>query len=109
MQVSAKTKDHPQSVSVEMNIPEKLADLVKVYGEDVVASNAKGAIVISAQAFLRRNIDKPQAELQKAADGWKPGVRAAGTRKSAFEKVTDSLSSLTPEQKAELLKQLKSR
>lgn len=107
MQVQAKTQKHPTPVSVEMDIPEKLADLVKKFGEEVVASNARGAIVIAAQAFLRRNIEKPAAELQKAADEWKPGVRAAGTKKSAFEKVTDALGSLSDEEKAALLKQLK--
>lgn len=110
MEISAKTKEHPEAITVNYDIPDTLADLTAKFGEAVVASNAKGAIVISLQAFMRRHLDKGAEELQKLVDSWKPDTRAAaGPKKSAFEKVQESLSSLTPEQRTELLKALKSK
>lgn len=109
MEISAKTKES-QPVTVNFDIPDDLAGLTAKFGEGVVASNAKGAIIISLQAFMRRHLDKGAEELQKLVDAWKPDTRAAaGPKKSAFEKVQESLGSLTPEQRAELLKALKAK
>jgi hypothetical protein len=110
MEISAKTKEHPEAVVVNYDIPDTLNDLVGKFGEGVIASNAKGALVISLQSFMRRHLDKGQAELQKLVDTWKPDVRsAAGPKKSAFEKVQDALGGLTPEQRVELIKALKAK
>ena len=106
MDVSAKTKEHPEVVTVSYDIPDSLADLTAKFGECVVASNAKGAIVISLQAFIRRHIDKPKDELNKLVAEWKPDTRTTGPKKSALEKATEALSGLSAEQRAELLKQL---
>lgn len=106
MDVSAKTKEHPEVVSVSYDIPDNLADLTAKFGEGVVASNAKGAIIISLQAFIRRHIDKPQDEINKLVAEWKPDTRTTGPKKTALEKATEALSGLSAEQRAELLKQL---
>jgi len=106
MDVSAKTKEHPEVVSVSYDIPDSLADMTAKFGEGVVASNAKGAIIISLQAFIRRHIDKPIDEIKKLVDDWKPDTRTSGPKKSALEKATEALSGLSAEQRAELLKQL---
>lgn len=106
MDVSAKTKEHPEVVSVSYDIPDSLADLTAKFGEGVVASNAKGAIIISLQAFIRRHIDKPKEELDTLVAAWKPDTRASGPKKTALEKATEALSGLSAEQRAELLKQL---
>lgn len=107
MKVSAKTKEKPTPVTIEYDVPEKLADLTKRFGEDVVAAAAKGQIVISLQAFMRRHIEKgtSQAELQKAASAWKPDVRTV-VKQSAFEKATSQLDKLSPQERQELLKKL---
>lgn len=108
MEVSAKTKEHPESVTVNYEIPDDLAGLTATFGEAVVASNAKGAIVISLQAFIRRHIDKPKEELDKLVAAWKPDTRtASGPRKSPVEKTLELFQGMTPEARAELLKQLK--
>lgn len=107
MKISAKTKEKPDPVTVEYDLPEKLPDLVDNFGEDVVAKAAQGAIVISLQAFMRRHIDKntPHAELQKEVSGWRPDVRSV-TKLSAFERATSSLDKLTPEERKALLHKL---
>lgn len=106
MEISAKNKAGA-TVTVNYDLPTDLAGLVAKYGDAVVYSNAKSALVIGLQALLRRNIDKPQAEVQAAVDGYVPGVRASGPRKSSFEKVQESLGSLSEEEKKELIKRLR--
>ena len=51
-EATAKKLNIPRApVSAEANIPETLPELVKAFGEDVVAGAAIDALVISAQAF----------------------------------------------------------
>lgn len=107
MKVSAKTKEKPTPVTIEVAIPDGTDALVKAYGTEVVGTAAKGAIVISLQAFMRRMIEKGKtaAEIQEAAKTWKPDVRSV-VKQSAFEKATASLDKLSPQERAELLKKL---
>jgi hypothetical protein len=107
MEVSAKTKAKPTPIKVNYALPEKLADLVKAYGEDVVAAAAKGSIVISLQAFMRRHIEKgtAAAALQTAVTAWRPDVRTI-VAQSAFEKASGALDKLSPEERKALLGKL---
>ena len=111
-----KVKD--QSVEVEVNIPEALADLVSAFGEEVVAGAAIDAIVISAQAQMRRLMvpslskdgkvirEAQSAEqIQAHMDSWKPDAKSV-VRQSAFEKASNSISKLSPEERAALLAKL---
>lgn len=127
MKVSARTKGSPATtakdkdgktvnvaavpargpVEVEIAIPEGTDALVKAYGTEVVGSAAKGAIIISAQAFMRRLLDKgsKQEEIQAEMTKWRPDVRTI-VRQSAFEKAASSLDKLSPSERADLLKRL---
>ena len=107
MKVAAKTKEKPTPVTVEVNIPDKLEDQRKAYGDEVVAAASKGAIVISLQAFMRRMIEKGKtpAEIQAEATKWKPDTRTI-VKQSAFEKATSALDKLSPTERADLLKKL---
>lgn len=107
MKVSAKTKAKPTPVTVEVAIPDGIDNLTKAYGPEVTGAAAKGAIVISLQAFMRRLIEKGknQAEIQAEAAKWKPDVRTI-VRQSAYEKASSSLDKLTPQERASLLKRL---
>lgn len=106
--ISAKTKEHPESVTVNYDMPETLEGLVEKFGAEAVASAAQDSFTISIQALMRRHIEKPQDELQGIVDEWKPGVRAAAVQKSAFEKATSALGKLSDEERAELLRRLQS-
>jgi acyl-CoA reductase-like NAD-dependent aldehyde dehydrogenase len=109
MKVSARTKSKPTPVEVEVNVPDDLDGQTKMYGKEVVAAHAKGSIVISLQAFMRRHISKgstPQ-QIQEAVKAWKPDVRSA-VKQSAFEKAASTIDKLSPQERAELLKKLQS-
>lgn len=94
-------------VTVEYNVPETLPELAKVFGDDVVASAARGAIIISLQAFIRRHIEKgtKSEEIQKEVNSWKPDVRTV-VKQSAFEKATSALDKLSPDERKALLARL---
>lgn len=109
MDISAKTKDHPEVVTAQYDMPASLAELTNKFGEEAVYEAAKGAIVISIQAYMRRHLDKDAAELQGLVSAWQPGVRTPGVKKTAFETVTSKLGALSPEERAEILKALKAK
>lgn len=107
MKVQAKTKEKPTPIAVEFDVPEKLPDLTKKFGDDVVTAAARAQIVISLQAFMRRLIEKgkTQAEVQAEASKWKPDVRTV-VKQSAFEKATSQLDKLSADERKALLKKL---
>lgn len=94
-------------MEVEFAIGSSVDELTKQFGAEVVANAAKGAIIISLQAFIRRHIEKgtSQADVQKEVNAWKPDVRTV-SKQSAFEKASSSLDKLTPEERKALLAKL---
>ncbi len=106
MKVSAKTKDK-QPVTIEYDLPEHLEGLRKHFGDEVVNAAAKGAIVISLQAYIRRLIEKGKnhAEIQAECKVWKPDTRTV-VKQTAFEKATGAVTKLSPEERKQLLAQL---
>lgn len=106
MDITFKTKEHPESKTVQVDIPETLEGLVAKFGEESVVSNARGSYVISAQAFGRRHIEKEQAELQGLFDNWNPNERAPAVKASPLERAQSALKNLSAEERAELLARL---
>lgn len=107
MEISAKTKGHPEVVTVNYDVPETLADLTAKFGEASVTSAARGAIIIGVQAFMRRHIDKDVGELQGLVDGYLPDQRQPAVKKTAAEQVSGAIGKLSAEERAELINKLK--
>lgn len=107
MNISAKTKDHPEEVTVSFDLPEGEA-LIEKYGAELVCNKAHGALVIDIQAAMRRLITagKSQEEIQAAVSAWQPGVRGPVTKQTAFQKASGAIGQLSPEERAELLRKL---
>lgn len=109
--VQAKTKEKPTPVEVEFDFGDgSLKGLVSKFGEDVVYSRAMSALVIDLQALMRRHIESKEYsldKLKKAVAEWKPTVVTA-IRRTAAERIEDTVAKMTPEQRAELLKKLQS-
>lgn len=107
--VQAKTKDHPEPIEVEYDFGDgSLKGLVEKFGEEVVLSRAMSALVIDLQALMRRHReskDFSMDKLKEAVKNWKPTVVTA-VRRSATERLEETITKLTPEQRAELLKKL---
>jgi hypothetical protein len=110
--ISAKVKDG-EPVTVTYDMPDTVEGLVEKFGADVVYTKARQSIVIDAQAYIRRQItpNKEGAvasvdQVQTAILGWKPDNRA-GVKVSAADKAKKAISSMSADERKELLKSLK--
>jgi hypothetical protein len=109
MEISFKTKEHPEARKVNYDMPEDLKGLTDKFGEDAVAGAAKGAFVISLQALARRHIEKSDAEIQELVTNWNPNERSAAVKQTPLERAASAMSKLSPEEKKELLAQLRAK
>lgn len=105
-------KDHPAvaargPVSVDYDIPDDIEGQRKKFGDAVVGAASKGSIVISLQAFVRRNLEKGSnaAAIQAEVAKWRPDVKTI-VRQSALEKASSAVEKMSPTERAELLKKL---
>lgn len=94
-----------RTATVNYDMPNTLDGLRSKFGDEIVASQAEAALVISLQAFMRRHIDA--TDLQAKVDAWVPETRAAVQRKSAAEKVDDLIGGLSAEDRKALIAKLK--
>lgn len=97
-----------KTATINYDFGSNLQEMTEKFGEDVVYSNAKRAMTITAQGAMRRMLvaGKSQEEIQEKMSLWKPGV--------ALERTVDPVASLmrswgsmSDEQKAEILQKLK--
>ncbi len=105
MKISAKTKEHPE-VSVDVNLPTDVAQAVNTYGAEAVFHAVNSKILFDIQGIIRRNIDKPHAEITKLVKEYKLSAKSRKPRKSPQQKALDLLTTLTPEQRKAVLSQL---
>lgn len=106
MEISFKTKEHPEAKTVQYDLPETLEGLTEKFGEESVLNAARSSYIIGLQAFCRRHIEKSEDEIQELARTWNPNERAAAVKLSPFERATKALSGLSDEERAELLARL---
>ena len=104
MEISFKTKEHPEPRKINYDMAESLQGLLDKFGEEAVVNAATGSFVISIQALARRHIEKTDDEIEALACDWNPNERASATPKTTAEKAASALSKLSPEERAELLR-----
>ena len=106
MDISFKTKEQPESRKVSFDMPADLEALTAKCGAEYVYNAAVGQTVISLQALCRRHIEKSDEEIQGVVNSWVPGERSPAVAKSALEKATSAIKSMSAEERAELLAKL---
>jgi archaeosine-15-forming tRNA-guanine transglycosylase len=99
------------NATIELRLPENLADALKWAGEAVVFGIFMKQVRIMVQALMRPMMEegKTAAEIQATLAEWKPGVRLekqALTVDKALEMVLTGKTELTAEQKAAMRKLL---
>lgn len=79
IEISAKKND--LSAVVTYDFGADLDSMIELFGADVVFTNARQSMKITAQAAMRRMLSagKEQAEIQEAIASWKPGVQMERT------------------------------
>ena len=105
MEVSAKKGDGTP-ISVTKEFGEDLGEMVELFGDSVVYDKAKSAMVVALQGLIRTHESKSPKEVQAIVDGWSPGTRRQG--KSKVEKLREAFADLDPEQRKEMLAEMKS-
>lgn len=106
--IEVTAKKGSRELTTSYDFGDNLQDAVAKFGEEVVFSNMRQSMKISLQALLRRGIDKAQEDsvILAQAAAWKPGV-ATERQSDPAANVLAKWGMLSPEQKAELLKKLK--
>lgn len=107
MEISFKTKEHPEARKVNYDMPENLQGLIDKFGEESVYAAASGSYVISIQALARRHVEKSDEEVQEIVNNWNPNERAAAVKQSPAERAASAFAKLSNEEKAELLAKLR--
>lgn len=102
-----KVTEPAYSVAANIDFGSTLEETVAKFGESTVHKQAVAAMTVAFQGWLRSqgSQGKNPTEIQAGADAWKPGERKAG--KSPQEKLKDILSSMSPEDRAAVLKEYK--
>ena len=106
--VNAETKEGASvTFDYDFGADESLEALCERFGKEIVASFASRALVIAVQSHARGMVrsGKTAAEIAAAMAEWKPGVPRQVTSKE--EKARVLLGSLSPEERAKLLKEFK--
>lgn len=96
----------PQTIAGEVNyqVPEDLDEGKRVWGEEVLLSNAIANVVVKVQNICRNaeTVDKAQ----ELANAYMPTVSRTKVGGASTEALINRVSKLSPEKKAELLKAL---
>lgn len=105
--ITAKRTDG-RTVSVDYEFGDDIDEMIEKFGDKVVFNHARGSLTVALQGWMRLQLDnkKSPAEIKAAVKDWKPGIRRQG--KTPIEKMRAQLSSLSAEDRAALLKDLKS-
>lgn len=111
--------DEKQAFEISFDLPvgDTLADLVSLYGEEIVAQYAIANMKVRAQALMRSKVIQhfegkesgvPPKQIAEYMATWKPDSQPV-TRKDPKTKVLKALSNLSEEQQKALLEQLRAQ
>ena len=104
LEVSAKTKDHPEAKVISYDFGENLDEMTKMFGADAVFSNARAQMKVGLQAAMRRYITEGK-DVSTLPGLWKPGVSMERTV-DPIAAVKAAFAGWSKEEKAEFLKSL---
>jgi hypothetical protein len=98
-------------VTIEVDFGSNLAELVSLYGEDVIYSAAKSDLVVSAQGRSRALLKKGQTpeEVATTMKTWKPGVKVVGTRAVSSDAMLKKAEKMSQTELAEYIAKLQAR
>lgn len=108
--VTTEKRGEDNAIETTITLPDTVEGCVKAYGEPLVMAMFNRAAILQFQANLRARMKKAEADgktytkadAAKYAAEWVPSMRAPG--KTDKEKAVELLGKLSPEARAELLK-----
>ena len=99
----------PVSITVETGSTAE--EMIKLFGDKAVKSNADANWIVTLQANVRSRLAKGEnaAQIQAALGGAKMGVAVKGTKVDPEQAYLAMFASATPERRKEMLKELQEK
>ena len=98
-------------VSITVQTGETATEMIKLFGEDAVKSNANANWVVTLQSNIRARLKKGETaeQIQAALGSAKMGVAVAGSKVDPIQAYLAMFASATPEKQKEMLKELQTK
>ncbi len=98
-------------VSITVQTGETATEMIKMFGEDAVKSNANANWVVTLQSNIRSRLKKGETaeQIQAALGNAKMGVAVAGSKVDPVQAYLAMFASATPEKQKEMLKELQTK
>jgi len=98
-------------VSITVQTGETATEMIKMFGEDAVKSNANANWVVTLQSNIRSRLKKGETaeQIQAALGNAKMGVAVAGSKVDPIQAYLAMFASATPEKQKEMLKELQTK
>lgn len=98
-------------VSITVQTGETATEMIKMFGEDAVKSNANANWVVTLQSNIRARLKKGETveQIQAALGNAKMGVAVAGSKVDPVQAYLAMFASATPEKQKEMLKELQTK
>ena len=98
-------------VSITVQTGETATEMIKMFGEDAVKSNANANWVVTLQSNIRARLKKGETaeQIQAALGSAKMGVAVAGSKVDPIQAYLAMFASATPEKQKEMLKELQTK
>lgn len=98
-------------VSITVQTGETATEMIKLFGEEAVKSNANANWVVTLQSNIRSRLKKGESaeQIQAALGNAKMGVAVAGSKVDPVQAYLAMFASATPEKQKEMLKELQSK
>ena len=98
-----------KSATVNVNTGKDVKEMVEMFGDEAVASNANSNWVVTLQAAIRRGIKagKTPEQIQKDLADAKMGVKVIGAAVDPIQASLAKFQTMSKEEQADYIKQLK--
>ena len=98
-------------VSITVQTGETATEMIKMFGEDAVKSNANANWVVTLQSNIRARLKKGESaeQIQAALGNAKMGVAVAGSKVDPIQAYLAMFATDSPEKQKEMLKELQSK
>ena len=98
-------------VSITVQTGETAEEMIKMFGEKAVKSNADANWVVTLQSNIRSRLKKGETaeQIQAALGSAKMGVAVAGSKVDPIQAYLAMFASATPEKQKEMLKELQTK
>jgi hypothetical protein len=111
LQVSAKDPKSGKAATISVKTGDTATEMIKMFGEEAVASNANSNWVVTLQSAIRSGIRRgeTQEQIQKRLGEAKMGVKVVGGKVDPVQAFVAKFQASSAEEQQKMLAELKSK